>query len=160
MNANQAHRISSITTLILVLLLGATAAVQVMTPYSFMVSMIHQADALSHITDPIQRNSIGIQECAYDRSLDRSLDPRARVFLVNMLGETNAPKLGVYFFMRNYLFPRDIEISLGTNLVYSEKGFEGTPCYSLAVLKSNGFDDVINCQTRQVTELTSRGELR
>lgn len=142
------------------LLLGGVALGLVITSSNIMATMIRRANVLRHITDPVQRDQLCRIDSADDRNLDRSLDPQARVFLIGLLGETNAPRLGMYFYLRNYLFPHDIEISLGTNLVYSEQGFIGTPCDSITLLQSNGFDDVFNYDTHQFIVLTPRGQLR
>jgi hypothetical protein len=77
------------------------------------------------------------------RQLDKALPEDARVFFSGMVGETNGPKLGYYYFLRNYLFPRDVQISLGTNLTYGEGWFDGTPCDSPEELATNGFDLLI-----------------
>ena len=72
-----------------------------------------RASELAQITDLVQRDSYCVPLSAYGRALDRALPPDARVFFSGMVGETNGPKLGYYFFLRNYLFPREVAISLG-----------------------------------------------
>jgi len=156
-NSSRPDQVSKRLTLATVLLLGALSLGLVITPSTFMVKMIRRADLLSQISDPIQRDQQCINQCATARALDRAIDPQARIFITGMLGTTNNSNLGYYFFLRNYLFPRDIGISLGTNLVYREDGFHGTPCDSSAILKSNGFDLVINYNNFQMIALTPRG---
>jgi len=134
-----------------VLLVGAMAAGLVWAQRSYpethpeySLSFLNQrADFLGSITNAIQRDQYCIPLSALGRQLDKALPPDARVFFSGMVGETNGPKLGYYYFLRNYLFPRDVEISLGTNLVYHEGWFQGTPCDSPAELRTNGFDLLI-----------------
>jgi len=117
---------------------------------------------LAPLTDPIKRDSYCVPLSAYGRTLDRALAPNARVFLSGMIGEANGPKLGYYFFLRNYLFPREVAISLGTDPVYHEAGwFSGTSCDSPAELQTNGFDLLLRMPTNsnniEIIPLTQKG---
>jgi hypothetical protein len=118
-----------------------------------------RASALRQITDPVKRDSYCVPLSAYARALDRALAPDARLFFSEMLGKTNGPKLGYYFFFRNYLFPRTVEISLDGKAVYHEGWFEGVPCDSLAVLQTNGFDLLVNYESNgfALAPLTQKG---
>jgi len=118
-----------------------------------------RASQLRQITDPVQRDSFCVPLSAYGRALDRALAPDARIFFSGMLGETNGSKLGYYFFFRNYLFPREVQISLGDNAVFHEWGFSGTPCDSPAELQTNGFDLLVRYGTNGFTliPLTQKG---
>lgn len=113
---------------------------------------------LEQATNAIQRDELCVPLSAYGCALDSALDPTARVFLTGMLGPTNDPATGYYFFLRHYLFPRDVEISLG-KVSYGEEGFEGPVCDSPAVLKTNGFDLVIiySNNQMQLLPLTPKG---
>jgi len=114
---------------------------------------------LEQITNWCDRDSLCIPLAADARMLDTTLDPRARVFVTGMLGQTNAPKLGFYYFLRNYLFPRDVDISLDGKAVPESYGFSGVACDSKSVLKTNGFDLMIQVVNNQLklTPLTQRG---
>ncbi len=115
---------------------------------------------LESATNWVQRDEMCVPLSAYARELDQSLKPGARVFLTGMLGETNAPALGYYFFLRNYLFPRYVGISLDGKAVFTENsGFYGVPCDSPAVLKTNGFDLMIQYANNQMqlVPLTTNG---
>jgi hypothetical protein len=118
-----------------------------------------RVDLLESVTNPIQRDSYCVGLSAYGRALDSALDPNARVFLTGMMGTNNVSCLGYYFFLRHYLFPRDVEISLDKRIIYSEDGFIGPACDSPAVLKTNGFDLVIlfNNNQMQLVPLTPKG---
>jgi hypothetical protein len=123
------------------------------------LSLLNQrADFLSQITDPIQRDQNCIGLSAMGRQLDKALAPDARIFISGMLGPTNASKSGYFFFLRNYLFPRDLEISLNTNVICAPDGFEGTPCDSPAELQTNGFDLLIRSENNfDLVPLTKKG---
>ncbi|HEY1660809.1 MAG TPA: hypothetical protein VGI03_00170 [Verrucomicrobiae bacterium] len=161
---NPIDPVSKKLTLLMTILVGAMAAVLVIaqsgyTRFNSELSMFllsEHADKLRQISDPIERDKYSNDYNSEARGLDKILAPDARVFCSDMLGPTNSPKLGYYFIIRNYLFPRDVEISLGTNLIYRESGFEGTPCDSPAVLRTNGFDFLINYDRQELLPLTAK----
>jgi hypothetical protein len=117
-----------------------------------------RAVMLRPVTNPIQRDSVCIGLSALGRQIDQALQPSARVYLADMLGPTNAPALGYYYFLRNYLFPRDVEISLGP-VVFHDKDIEGTGSDSPDVIKSNGFDIILAFPNNQIQAipLTTNG---
>jgi hypothetical protein len=123
-----------------------------------LANLDRRVSLLEQTTNLIQRDSYCVPLSAYGRALDSAIDPNARVFLTGMVGVSNAPSLGYYFFLRHYLFPRDVEISLD-KVTYLEQGFEGTPCDSPAVLKTNGFDLMIEYANNQMQliPLTQKG---
>ena len=98
------------------------------------VAMLRRTD------DPIKRDSMCIPLSAYSRALDKAIDPSARVFLSGMIGKENGGRRGYYFFLRNYLFPRELEISLGRPSVFHNEWTDGTDCDSPDILRTNGFD--------------------
>lgn len=116
---------------------------------------------LRQITDPVKRDSMCIPLSAYGRALDRALAPDARVFLSGMIGKDNGGRGGYYFFLRNYLFPRTVEISLDGRAVFHEGWFEGIPCDSPAELRTNGFDLLLlmptNSNNIEIIPLTQKG---
>ncbi len=167
--ASNDDRTESVTrklNLVAVLLIGALAASLVIAQIGYMRSMPdislyalnQRASELSQITDPIQRDEHCVALSAVGRQLDKALAPDARVFISGMLGQTNAANLDYYYFLRNYLFPRDVEISLGTNLIFHEGWFEGTPYDSPEELKTNGFDLLIRGDHNfELVPLTAKG---
>ena len=78
-----------------------------------------------------------------------------------MLGEEHGPRLGYYYFLRNYLFPREVDISLGRRAVFREGYFEGVPCNSPEILQTNGYDVLLQMATNsdniQIIPLTPKG---
>lgn len=97
------------------------------------------------ITDPrvasyVQR-PIGL--AALCRAYDQILPKDAEIFLSGMVGKENTSRGGYYFFLRNYLFPRSLRISLGQPAIYrsdDEVWWDGVDCESPEILKTNGFD--------------------
>ncbi|HEX3625968.1 MAG TPA: hypothetical protein VH280_11145 [Verrucomicrobiae bacterium] len=117
---------------------------------------------LESITNWIQRDRYCVGLSAMGRQLDAAIAPDARVFIGGMLGPTNASKTGYYFFLKNYLFPRDVEISLDSKSHSGKDGFTGVPCDSPELLRSNGFDLVIEFTDNgpSLLPLTPKGVLR
>lgn len=99
---------------------------------------------LEATTNLIEREKYyGIGLSALGRQLDGVLPPDTQVFLTGMVG-TNCQSLGYYYFLRNYLFPRDVDISLDRHATFLHENWViGVPCESPEVLKSNGFDLMI-----------------
>jgi hypothetical protein len=102
-----------------------------------------RATKLEAITNWIERDSHCIGLSAMGREFDAGLGTNARVFVAGMLGPTNAGKAGYYYFLKNYLFPRDVEVSLDGKSPSDSHGIHGVPCDSPDVLRSNGFDVMI-----------------
>ena len=118
------------------------------------VAMLRQVD------DPIQRDSFNGGFSAFARQLDQKLPNDARIFVSGMIGMNNASQIGYYFVLRNYLFPRTVAISLDEKPVYREGWFEGIPCDSPAVLRTNGFDLLLIFSTNNTLRaipLTQKG---
>lgn len=95
---------------------------------------------LREAVDPVKRDTLCIPMSAYGRKLDRVLDPDARVFITGMLGPTNLPNLGYFCFLRNYLFPREVQISLDGRPVFRDAWYDGVPCDSPDLLRAKGYD--------------------
>ena len=72
-----------------------------------------RANALEREADPVRRDALCIPLSSLCRSLDAQLPTNSRVFMLDMLGPENAPKIGYYFFFINYLYPLEVAVSLG-----------------------------------------------
>lgn len=124
-------------------------------------NLTKRADALRQISDPVQREQLCIGLSAYGRALDRALPKDARVFMSGVVGKDNSGHMGFFYFLRNYLFPRDVEISLGTPPTYTTAGWvEGQDCNSPEILKTNGFDLLLQFDKNgniQILPLTEKG---
>ena len=126
-------------------------------------NLSRRAAALRQITDPVKRDSYCVPLSATGRALDRALPSDAGIFFSDMLGETNGAKLGYYYFLRNYLFPREVQVSLGDKAIFHEAGwFEGTPCDSPAELKAAGYDLLVRygAEGFSFVPLTQKGQPR
>lgn len=120
-----------------------------------------RAAMLSQITDQVQRDQYCIGLAAYGRALDRAIPADARVFFSGIVGKENQSHLVYYYFLRNYLFPRDIEISLNKPATMNrESFFEGVDCDSPGILKTNAFDLLLKFGPDggiQIQPLTEKG---
>jgi hypothetical protein len=99
-----------------------------------------RAAMLRKLTDPVQRDSVCIGLSAFGRQLDQQIPKDARVFFSGNVGKENASRLGYYFFLRNYLFPRELQISTDRKAAYTFDGFTGVDATSAEQLRTNGFD--------------------
>jgi hypothetical protein len=71
---------------------------------------------------------------------DLVLPKDARVFLTDMTGPTNHYKIGYYYWVTYYLFPREIGTSLDHITRLTNNGFLGKTSESDQEILSNGFD--------------------
>jgi hypothetical protein len=117
-----------------------------------------RAAGLRQISDPIERDKMCVGLSAEGRQLDAVLPPQARIYLTGMLGPANQGSLGWYYFLRNYLFPRDLEIYVGQG-AFTRNGFTGQAADSPEMLRTNGFDLVLVYQNNQLQllPLTTNG---
>jgi len=98
---------------------------------------------LQQQTDPVEREKICIADASIARKIDRVAAPNARIFVSGVLGRDGAGKSSFYVFLQNYLFPRDVEISLDGRAAFTDGTFEGVPCDSPEILQAKGFDILI-----------------
>ena len=77
---------------------------------------------------------------SFCRSLDAQIPTNSSVFLLNMLGPENQGNLGYYYFINNYLYPREVAISLGKSLSFGIKGYSGRNPASKEELAQAGYD--------------------
>jgi hypothetical protein len=118
-----------------------------------------RATFLGQITNLIERDKYCVPLSALGRNLDAAIAPDAKVFMTGMLGPTNSGAAGYYYFLRNYLFPRHVQISLDGHATYNADGFNGIPCDSPDILRSNGYDVMIlfsDGQLQNVIPLTPK----
>ena len=129
-----------------------------------LASLDRRVATLRRTADPVERDKLCTPFSAYARSLDRVLQPDARIFLSGVVGMDNATKMRAYYFLRNYLFPRSVEISLDGMAVFHEWWFEGVPCDSPEELRAKGFDLLLltpkSGNDIQMMPLSKKGEPR
>lgn len=113
-----------------------------------------RVSVLEQVTNWVQRDKFyGIPLAGLGRQLDAVLAPDAKVFMSGMLGPTNGASLGYYYFLRNYLFPRHVQISLDGKATFNDIGASGIPCDSPEILKSNGYDVMIQFSDGQIQQV-------
>ena len=100
-----------------------------------------RATALGKETDPIKRDSMCIPLSAMGRSIDGQIPANARVYVGGMLGPENSGKMGYFYFLNYYLFPREVALSLGQPPTYVMPGFmQGRDPASLDEVAKAGYD--------------------
>ena len=161
---------TSLSELLVTLAVGAVAVGLVIPPLmpasragdeqTNLALLARRAAVLREIDDPVKRDSYCVPLAAYARALDQAIDKHARVFVSGMVGKENSGRGGYFYFLRNYLFPRDVEISLGRPPVFYNEWTDGTDCDSPDVLRTNGFDLLIRFGTNggiAIVPLTEKG---
>jgi hypothetical protein len=127
-----------------------------------LLALSQRAARLRQVSDPVERDRLCTPLAAYGRALDRTLAPEARVFVSGILGKENGTRIGVFYFLRNYLFPRTVEISRDGRPQFHESWFEGVPGDSPDQLRADGFDVLVRFapdgKRLETVPLTKRGE--
>jgi len=80
---------------------------------------------------------------AYGRQLDLHIPKDAHIFFSGVVGKENGGSLGFYFFLRNYLFPRELAVSTDRKAIFRGDHFEGVDATSVDELRTNGFDLIL-----------------
>ncbi len=117
------------------------------------MDLFKRAQMLERIEDPIERDKYGIPLSAYGRMLDSTLPSDARVFLIGVLGEDGRRNLGYHTFFAYYLFPRDVDISLGRFPAFTGLRVDGHPPSSMEELAEAGYSHVIIANEHQQLQL-------
>ena len=94
-------------------LIATYAAFPEFRPAATHPSLWRLGSDLARTPDPIQRDALAEPFSPACRKLDAQLPPDARVFLSGMLGPDIRERMAIYYFLNYYLFPRDLDISLG-----------------------------------------------
>ena len=110
--------------------------------FSSIAISCNRAEHLPKISNIADRE--GCESAGECRFLDLVLPKDARVFLPDMTGPTNFGKLGYYYFITYYLFPREIGVSVDQPARQTKDGFLGKTAESDQEILSNGFDVRIN----------------
>jgi hypothetical protein len=97
-------------------------------------------EALSHITNIVDRDEAVHASAGSDRYLDLTLPKNVRVFMTGILGDTNGARSGNYYYLTYYLFPRDIGASIGEPAHFTKNGMEGRAATSDEEILTNGYD--------------------
>ena len=74
------------------------------------------------------------------RQLDQMLPDNVRIFMPGLVGTTNLNKIGHFFFVTYFTFPREVAASLDQPAVMTKDGFLGTTTDSNEEMSKHGFD--------------------
>jgi hypothetical protein len=99
-----------------------------------------RAQQLAAISNIVDRSQNLIQASGMGWYYDLELPSDVRIFMTDMTGPTNYNKIGHYFWMTYYLFPREIGTSLDHITRITKDGFLGKTSESDQEILSNGFD--------------------
>ena len=94
---------------------------------------------LAHISGIVERTRAINPACGNACYLDLMLPANARVFMTGITGTTNGGRLGNYYFLTYYLFPREVAVSLDQPR-FTMDGIYGRSSESDAEMLTNGFD--------------------
>ena len=100
---------------------------------------LSMGEYLANTPDIVKRDFVVYAAAGADRTLDITLPANARVFMTDMTGTTNSGRLGNYYYLTYYLFPRDVEVTLDEPR-YTANGFQGRSTEFDAEMQANGFD--------------------
>jgi len=109
-------------------------------PYPSLAMSILRGEQLAVISDISERDGQITSASGAERYADLVLPKDARIFMTDMIGPTNYSKIGQYFWMTYYLFPREIGTSLDHKTQLTKDGFLGKTSESDQEILSNGFD--------------------
>jgi hypothetical protein len=109
-------------------------------PYPSISLSILRGEQLAVISDISERDGQITPFYGQARTMDLALPKNAHIFIVDMTGPTNYYKLGYYYFMTHYLFPREIGTSLDHINRETKDSFLGKTSESDQEILSNGFN--------------------
>jgi hypothetical protein len=124
-------------------------------PYQSIAQSYLRGKQLCAITNIWKReadSSVASGDC---RRLDLMLPDNIRIFMTDMTGPTNYNKIGNYFWMTYYLFPREVGTSLDHVTQQTKDGFVGTTSESNEEILTNGFD--LRMDSAKSSQPTFRG---
>jgi len=122
---------------------GKSGAYEALTQpllYESLAQSLLRGEKLANISNIVDRSRENTQASGTYWYYDLVLPKNARVFLTDMTGPTNHYKLGYYYWVTYYLFPREIETSLDHITRLTNDGFLGKTSESDQEILSNGFD--------------------
>jgi hypothetical protein len=112
---------------------------------------------LPKISDIAQReDALTAKEC---RFFDLVLPKDTRVFMTDMTGPTNFPKIGYYYYATYYLFPREVGVSVDQPTRITKDGFLGRTAQSDQEIITNGFDVRIYSIPGEQLDIKARNDL-
>jgi hypothetical protein len=102
----------------------------------------------------MKRDTVVNVAAGADRTLDLELPADARVFMTGMTGTTNGARLGNYYYLTYYLFPREVAVTLDKPR-YTTAGFQGRSTESDVTIRANGFNVRADLTPDEVLHITT-----
>jgi hypothetical protein len=115
---------------------------------------------MAKISDIVKRDQIIIRASGLCRYVDLVLPKDARVFMPDMTGPTNYDKIGYYFYITYYLFPREVGVSVDQPTRITKDGFLGRTAESDQEILTNGYDAIVDFPTDETLTLRLLRPLR
>ena len=131
--------------LLLVIFGGLMVAAQLRDCYSIrlgsgsIVNSLLNGEYLANTPDIVRRDFAVNHAAGTFRLLDLSIPANARVFMTGMTGTVNGDRLGNYYYLTYYLFPRDVAVTLDEPH-FTKDGFQGHGTDSDAEMMAKGYD--------------------
>ena len=105
-----------------------------------LATTFRRAQKLAGMSNIVDRSSELVPAAGSFRKLDLLLPENVRIFVTDMTGPTNYDKIGYYFHLTYYLFPREIGVSMDQPTRIAANGFLGRTSESDEEIRTNGFD--------------------
>ena len=115
---------------------------------------LSMAEYLANTPDIMKRDKVVNVAAGADRALDLELPPDARVFMTGMTGTTNGARLGNYYYLTYYLFPRKVAVTLDEPR-FTTAGFQGRSTESDEIIRANGFNVRADLTLDEVLHITT-----
>ena len=109
-------------------------------PYASLAQSFLRGERLAGISNILDRTREYIPASGAGRYYDSVLPKEARVFIANMTGPTNYSKIGYFYFVTYYLFPREVAVSVDQPAHQTKDGFQGKPAESDQEIFDHGYD--------------------
>jgi len=115
---------------------------------------LSMGEYLANTPDIVKRDFVVDPAAGADRTLDLTLPVNARVFMTGMIGTTNGGRLGNYYYLTYYLFPREVAVSLDEPR-FTMDGIQGRSTESEKEIRANGFDVRADLTADEVLHITA-----
>jgi hypothetical protein len=113
--------------------------------------------SLPAISNILELERLSSPLCASGRNLDLILPQDTRVYMSDMLGQTNQPKAGMFVYLTYFLFPREIAVSVDRPAQLLRNGFEGRPPRSVEEAVTNGYQVLVDTSQGDIKPRFARG---
>jgi hypothetical protein len=108
--------------------------------YSSLAQSFLRGEQLANISIIVARSREFILASGTCWYYDLVLPKNARIFMMDMTGPTNYDKIGYYFYITYYLFPREIGVSVDQPTRMAKDGFLGRTAESDQEILARGFN--------------------